>query len=120
MKKSDLLSMNTSWLPEDLKLYEGNQSEFVASLIFTFVKLVIFVVGVLVHRAVYKVLTKLPGRAINQMIYPYMVSHRLLYTWTEDWIIFFPDSIPAKSANYVLNIICRYSKDMNFHKIWRV
>ena len=45
--------------------------------------------------------------------------HRLLYTWTEDWIIFFPNSIPAKSAKYGFTIICRYSKDMNFHKIWK-
>ena len=73
MKKSDLLSMNTSWMPEDLELYD-NQSDFITSIIFTFVKLVIFVVGVIVHRAVYEVLRKLPGRAINQMIHPYMVS----------------------------------------------
>ena len=46
--------------------------------------------------------------------------HRLLYTWTEDWIIVLPNSIPAKSAKYVFTNICRYSKDMTFHKILRV
>ena len=49
-----------------------------------------------------------------------LAKHRLLYTWTEDWIIFFPNSIPAKSAQYGFTIICRYSKDMYFHKIWRM
>ena len=52
--------------------------------------------------------------------FPGNSSHRLLYTWTEDWIIFFPNSIPAEPAKYVFTIICRYSKDMYFHKIWRV
>ena len=47
-------------------------------------------------------------------------SHRLLYTWTEDCITFFPNSIPTKLAKYGFTIIWRYSKDMNFHKIWRV
>ena len=51
---------------------------------------------------------------------PAGLRHRLLYTWTEDWIIFFPNSMAAKSAKYGFTIICRYSKDMNFHKIWRV
>ena len=48
------------------------------------------------------------------------IIHRLLYPWTEDWIIFFPNSIPAKLEKYGFTIICRYSKDMYFHKIWRV
>ena len=47
-------------------------------------------------------------------------SHRLLYTWTEDWIIFFTNSMLAQSAKYRFTIICRYSNYMNFHKIWRV
>ena len=41
------------------------------------------------------------------------LSHRLLYTWTEDYIIFFPNFMPAKSAKYGFTIICRYL-------IWRV
>ena len=65
--------MNVSWQPKDLELYD-NQSDFLTSIIFTFVRFVTFVMGVTVHRAVYKVLRKLPGRVINQMIYPNMVS----------------------------------------------
>ena len=40
--------------------------------------------------------------------------HRLLFSWMEDCIIFFPNSIRTKSEKYGFNIICRYSKEMNF------
>ena len=73
MIKSDLLFMNTSWQPKDLELYD-NQSGFLISIVFTFVRFITFVMAVIVHRAVYKVMGRLPGRAINQMIYPNMVS----------------------------------------------
>ena len=32
----------------------------------------------------------------------------------------FPNFMPLSLAKYGVTIICRYSKDMNFHKIWRV
>ena len=32
----------------------------------------------------------------------------------------FPNFMPVNLAKYGVTIICRYSKDMNFHKIWRV
>ena len=32
----------------------------------------------------------------------------------------FPNFMPVNLAKYDVNIICRYSKDMEFHKIWRV
>ena len=32
----------------------------------------------------------------------------------------FPDFMPVNLEKYGVTIICRYSKDMNFHKIWRV
>ena len=70
--KSIILSMNVSWLPEDLKLYE-NQSEFLESVIFTFIRFITLVLAIIVHRAFYKLMKRLPGRAINQIMYPYMV-----------------------------------------------
>ena len=30
----------------------------------------------------------------------------------------FPNFLPVNLAKYGVNIICRYSKDMHFHKIW--
>ena len=73
MMKSDLLFMNISWQLKDLELYD-NQSSFLISIVMTFVRFITFVMAVIVHLAVYKVLGRLPGRAINQMIYPNMVS----------------------------------------------
>ena len=32
----------------------------------------------------------------------------------------FPIFMPVNLAKYGVTIICRYSEDMNFHKIWRV
>ena len=71
--QSDLLDMNVTWLLKDLKFYD-NQCGLLESLIFTAAQLMIFVMAVIVHRAFYKLMQRLPGRAINQMIYPYMVS----------------------------------------------
>ena len=70
--KSFILSMNISWLPEDLYLYD-NQSGFLESVIFTLIRLIILVLAIIVHRAFYKLMKRLPDRAINQLLYPYMV-----------------------------------------------
>ena len=70
----DLLFMNVSWKNGDLKLYE-NQSGFAASVIFSVINSVILLMAFIVHKAVYKLLARLPNRAINQMIYPSMVSN---------------------------------------------
>ena len=70
----DLLFMNISWANGDLQLYD-NQSGFTASVIFTIVNSVILLMAFTVHKAVYKLLARLPNRAINQIIYPSMVSN---------------------------------------------
>ena len=70
--KSIILSMNVSWLPEDLILYD-NQSGLVESVIFTLIRFITLVMAIIVHRAFYKLMKRLPGRAINQIMYPYMV-----------------------------------------------
>ena len=71
---ADLLFMNISWANGDLQLYD-NQSGFTASVIFTVVNSVILLMAFIVHKAVYKLLARLPNRAINQIIYPSMVSN---------------------------------------------
>ena len=45
------------------------------------------------------------------------LNHGLLYTWTEDWIIIFLNSISAKLAKYGFTIICRFLYYMNFTKL---
>ena len=70
----DLLAMNISWLSEDLELYE-NHSDPVASSIFTTARLITLIMAIIVQRAFYKLMKRLPGRAINELIYPNMVRY---------------------------------------------
>ena len=74
MKKiqSDLLSLNVSWFLEDLKLYD-DQYGYLESVSFTVARLVTLIMAIIVHRAFYKLMKRLPGRPVNQMIYPHMV-----------------------------------------------
>ena len=69
----DLLFMNVSWASGNLQLYE-NQSGFTVSVIFTIINSVILLMTFIVHKAVYKLLARLPDRAINHIIKPSMVS----------------------------------------------
>ena len=70
---TDILSMNVSWLLEDLELFE-NQFNFLESMICTIAIFITFVLAIIVHRAFYKLMKRLPGRDINQVIFPYMVK----------------------------------------------
>ena len=71
--KSDLLAMNLSWCPHELELYT-NRSSVTMSTIFTIILIITFLMGVIVQKAIFKLLNRLPQRAINQIIYPYMVK----------------------------------------------
>ena len=73
MSNQTFLHDDFSWASGDLQIYD-NQSGFVASIIFTIVNSVIVLMTFIVHKAVYKLLAKLPDRAINRIIYPSMVS----------------------------------------------
>ena len=68
----DLLALNVSWFPEDLVRYDY-QYGFIESVIFTVARLVIMIMAIIVHRAFYKFMKRLSGRAVNQIIYPFMV-----------------------------------------------
>ena len=70
---TDILSMNVSWLLEDLKLFE-NQLYILESMVCTIAIFITFVMAIIVHRAFYKLMKRLPGRDINQVIFPYMVK----------------------------------------------
>ena len=79
--KSDFLAMNVSWHPNELELYT-NQSSVTTSTIFTIILIITFLLGVSVQKAILKMLKRLPQRAINQMIYPYMVKTFSIYICT--------------------------------------
>ena len=76
--KSDFLAMNVSWHPNELELYT-NQASVTMSTIFTIILIITFLLGVIVQKAIFKLLKRLPQRAINQMIYPYMVKTFVIY-----------------------------------------
>ena len=73
MKKiqSYLLPVNVSWFLEDLEL--DNQYGFHESFGFTVARLITLIMAIIVHRGFYNLMKRLPGRPVNQMIYPYMV-----------------------------------------------
>ena len=68
----DFLAMNVSWLQKDLELFENQYNIFV-SLFCTIAIITTFVIAIFVHRAFYKLMRRLPGRDVNQIIFPYMV-----------------------------------------------
>ena len=78
--KSDLLAMNVSWFTDDLELYENQFLGFVESLGFTIARLVTLILAIIVHRAFYNLMKRLPGRAVNQIIYPSMVRCLFFFT----------------------------------------
>ena len=77
----DLLAIDVSWMPKDLELFE-NEFDFVVSIVCTIARFITFVMAIIVHRSFYRLVKRLPGRAINQVIYPYMVSKSLNFKTT--------------------------------------
>ena len=71
-KQTDLLDMNVTWSHEDLELYD-NRFGIMEATIFSTVNTIMLAMGVIVHRIFYKMMKRLPGRAINQILYPHMV-----------------------------------------------
>ena len=71
--QTDLLAMNVSWLDEDLELWFS--FDLAISLVFTVLRVITLILAIIVHRAFYKLMKRLPGRAVNQIIFPYMVSY---------------------------------------------
>ena len=64
-----------SW--QDLEPYNNQSGGFFVSSILTIARAATFFIAVIVHRAFYRIMNRLPGRPINQMIYPHMVSTNL-------------------------------------------
>ena len=98
MSNQTFLHDDFSWASGDLQIYD-NQSGFVASIIFTIVNSVILLMTFVVHKAVYKLLAKLPDRAINRIIYPSMVSVKFKQCAHETIVIFkSPQSISYENC----------------------
>ena len=68
----DLMSMNVTWFLEDLEVFD-NQVGIVEASISTVIKTITLAIAVIAQRAFYKMMKRLPGRAINSILYPHMV-----------------------------------------------
>ena len=75
-RQTDLMAMNVTWSDEDLKLYKNlkNLMGVEEAIIFTIAKVVIFAMAIVAHRTFYKMMKRLPGRAINNILYSHMVK----------------------------------------------
>ena len=85
---TDILSMNVSWLLEDLELFE-NQFNILESMIFTIAICITFFMAIIVHRSFYRLMKRLPGRDINQIIFPYMVKLEAKSLWISHMVKIF-------------------------------
>ena len=75
--RTDLSAMNISQSDGDLDTLEL-RFDFITSLVFTVFRLFTLIFGIIVHRAFYKLMKRLPGRSINQIIYPNMVMYQFV------------------------------------------
>ena len=74
-------NLDLSWDLKDLKLYENQSSPTVAT-IFTLIAGVTLVLGGIVHRAIFKLLKRIPDRPINIIIFPSLVNITFYYKIT--------------------------------------
>ena len=63
---------NLTWALKDMKLYT-TQTDDLSALMFTILSFFTIGFGILVHRAIFKLLNRLPSRPVNILIYPAMV-----------------------------------------------
>mgnify|MGYP001223886474 FL=1 len=71
-KQTDLLDMNVTWSHKDLELYD-NSFGIMEATIFSTVNTLMLAMGIIAQRTFYRMMKRLPGRAINQILYPHMV-----------------------------------------------
>ena len=67
-KQTDLMAMDVTWSVEDLKLYDYRIGAGEAT-IFTISKTIVLAMGMIAQRTFYKMMKRLPGRAINKTLY---------------------------------------------------
>ena len=66
------MGMDVTWSLEDLELYDHRIGVGEAT-IFTISKTVVLAMGIVAQKTFYKMMKRLPGRVINQILYPHMV-----------------------------------------------
>ena len=71
-KQTDLMGMDVTWSLEDLKLYDHRIGVGEATF-FTISKTIVMAMGMIAQKTFYKMMERLPGRVINQILYLHMV-----------------------------------------------
>ena len=71
-KQIDLMAMNVTWFSNNLEVY-NNQVGVVEATILTIVRIITLGMAVIAQRTFYQMMKRLPGRVINQILYPHMV-----------------------------------------------
>ena len=71
-KQIDLMDMNVTWFPKDLEVYD-DEVGVVEATILTIVRIITLSLAVIAQRTFYQMMKRLPGRVINQILYPHMV-----------------------------------------------
>ena len=71
-KQIDLMAINVTWFSKDLEVYD-NQVGIEEATILTIAKVITLGMAVIAQRTFYQMMKRLPGRVINQILYPHMV-----------------------------------------------
>ena len=83
-KQTDLMAMDVTWSLEDLELYDHSIGVGEAT-IFTISKTIVLAMGMIAQKTFYKMMERLPGRIINQILYLHMV--RYTHTTKDHWFL---------------------------------
>ena len=76
-KQTDLMGMDVTWSLEDLELYDHRIGVGEAT-IFTISKTIVLAMGMIAQKTFYKMMERLPGRVINQILYLHMVRAKYI------------------------------------------
>ena len=102
-KQIDLMSMNVTWFSKDLEVYK-NQVGVVEATILTILIIIVLGMAVIAQRTFYRMMKRLPGRAINQILYPHMVRST-------------PNYLYISMLNFVMFIECFCTHKMPFFQV---
>ena len=81
------MGMDVTWSLEDLKLYDHRIGVGEAT-IFTISKTIVLAMGMIAQKTFYKMMERLPGRVINQILYLHMVR-AYIHTTKYHWLVWF-------------------------------
>ena len=87
-KQTDLIGMDVTWSLEDLELYDHRIGVGEAT-IFTISKTIVLAMGMIAQKTFYKMMERLPGRVINQILYLHMVRATYVHIIKDHWLVWF-------------------------------